>query len=49
MLDSTYDKRVLNSASPGQNFWKNMWSCRVKIPLSKNLKIFHLAQKIREE
>jgi len=26
-----------------------MWSCREKIPLSKNLKIFHLTQKLREE
>jgi len=26
-----------------------MWSCREKTPLSKNLKIFHLAQKLREE
>jgi len=29
--------------------WKNMWSCIEKIPLSKNLKIFYLAQKLREE
>jgi len=28
---------------------KNMWSCREKIPLAKNLKIFYLAQKLREK
>jgi len=28
---------------------KNMWSCKEKISLSNNLKIFHLAQKLREE
>jgi len=28
---------------------KNMLSCREKISLSKNLKIFHLTQKMREE
>jgi len=28
---------------------KNVWSCREKFLLFKNLKIFHLAQKLREE
>jgi len=28
---------------------KNILSSREKIPLSKNLKIFHLAQKLREK
>jgi len=36
---------IRKSTSPGQNFWKK----NVKIPLSKNLKIFHLTQKVREE
>jgi len=44
MLNST------NSPSPNQNFGKKICeAAEKKIPLSKNLKMFYLAQKLREE
>jgi len=47
MLNSIYGSRVLNSAKPGQNFWKKYVKVLKKNYLSNNLKIFHLAQKWR--